>query len=98
MLICIDYDGTYTEDPLLWSMFIVQAKNKNHKVICCTMRYEKSEGDEVKMYLEGLVDKIYFTEREAKKKYLSNLGIFPKIWIDDMPELLFYDTKPTEEL
>jgi hypothetical protein len=92
MLICLDYDGTYTADPIFWDQFIDNAKASGHRVICTTMRYE-DEGDEVKEYLESRVEAIYFTSRSAKKPWLLQRGIKPDIWIDDMPEWLVQDAK-----
>jgi hypothetical protein len=92
MIICIDYDDTYTRDPSLWDSFISNAKRRNHTVICVTMRYE-NEGKEVRRHLDGLVDDIYFTNREAKKPFLDKLNIFPHVWIDDQPLWIFYGAK-----
>lgn len=90
MLICIDYDGTYTEDPELWNLLIRVAKERGHKVICATMRFEQGEGDEVKRYLENKVDRIYFTGRKAKLEFLrDNYNVNPDVWIDDNPLWLY---------
>lgn len=40
MLIALDYDGTFTEDPTLWVSFIAMAQAHGHDVIGVTMRYE----------------------------------------------------------
>ena len=89
-LICIDYDGTFTAAPELFKSFIIKAKELDFKVIACTMRYE-NETDSGLELLKGLVDSIYFTSRKAKRNYLSGLGIYPQIWIDDMPQWIFTD-------
>lgn len=89
-LICIDYDGTYTEAPEVFDIFIKALKNRGYRVIICTMRYAE-ETDEDLIYLLTLVDKIYFSGRKAKKPYLASLGIYPQIWIDDMPEFILGD-------
>jgi len=89
-LICIDYDDTFTAAPDLFKYFIIKAKELGYKVIGCTMRRE-SEIDEGVQQLQDLVDKLYFTNRKAKKSYLSALRIYPQIWIDDMPEWIFTD-------
>ena len=93
MLIAIDYDGTYTEDPVMWDVFIAIAKTRGNKVICVTMRYEH-EGVEVMQSIGSntFIDGIYFTGRKAKCPYMSNLGIMPDIWIDDNPEWIYEDT------
>lgn len=90
-LICVDYDGTYTESPALFDFFIKKAKELGFSVIGCTMRYEY-EKDEDLIHFEQMVDKLYFSERRAKKKYLEDLNITPQIWVDDTPEWLFVDS------
>ena len=85
MLVCLDYDGTYTQDPALWDQFITSAKASGHRVICATMRYEDTEGAEVKKSLSHLVENIYFTDRLAKVAWLKERGIKPDVWIDDSP-------------
>ncbi len=91
MLICLDYDGTYTEDPVLWDGFIASAQAAGHRVICATMRFEDTEGDEVKLVLAHRVEKIYFTDRGAKQPWLAAQGINPDVWIDDSPHWLLHD-------
>ena len=88
MLICFDYDHTYTEDPDLWNS-IIEMMTINHEVICCSMRY-KEEG----LYLEetiGQLCKVFYSGRKAKKPYLLSIGLEPDIWIEDTPEFILYD-------
>ena len=91
MLICLDFDGTYTLDPGFWDAFIALSSRSGHEVICATMRYEATEGALVRQELDGKVSAIYFTERKAKKTFLESLGIVPDIWIDDSPSWLIFD-------
>ncbi len=91
MLIALDYDGTYTADPELWTAFISNARMRGHTVIIATMRYSKIEGDIVRTELEGKVDSIVFTGRKAKKQFLRNMCLIPTIWIDDNPDWLYED-------
>ena len=92
MLIVIDFDGTYTNDPALWDAFIKMAKENYHEVFCATMRYEDTEGDLVKKCLEGKVDRIIFTNRLGKiAEVRKQTGRNPDIWIDDDPAWLFDD-------
>ena len=90
-LICIDYDGTISEAPVLFQKWIEFAQQFNYKVIIATMRSEE-EKDSGLITLETYVDKIYYTNRKAKKKFLADLGVHPWIFIDDRPEWLFMDT------
>lgn len=89
MLIALDFDDTYTKDPDFWDDFICNAKNRNHKVICVTMRFEE-EGKEVFKTIGKRCD-IIFTERQAKEKFLNKMGIKPDIWIDDSPFWIYKD-------
>jgi hypothetical protein len=87
--IALDYDGTYTEDPELWDMFIRKAREKGHKVYIVTMRCETTPGeyDEVKHYLDDKVDGMIFTNRKAKAKFCwIERGMSFDIWIDDNPQ------------
>ena len=79
----IDYDGTYTMDPELWLMIIKLIIARGHDVVIATMRTE-SECHDIDQRLKDIV-RIIPTHRQSKMKYLSDLGIFPSIWIDDMP-------------
>jgi len=35
MLIVMDYDETYTEDPSIWDAFILLLRTRGHTIICC---------------------------------------------------------------
>lgn len=91
MIIALDYDGTYTADIELWLAFVRNAKERGHRVIVCTMRYE-DEGLSIDPRLKDEVE-IFYTSRRAKKKYMRNQGIEPNIWIDDNPDWLYEDSK-----
>ena len=91
LTIALDYDGTYTADKEMWNVFIHQARLRGHEVIIATMRYEATEGTDVKNDLEANVDRIIFTERKAKKAAVRMAYKDPDIWIDDNPEWLFED-------
>jgi len=85
MNISLDFDETYTRDPILWLQFIKAATDRGHKVYCVTMRTPE-EGAEVIHELSRFVEKIIFTSRKAKKDfcyYEHNINI--DVWIDDMP-------------
>jgi len=90
MNISLDYDNTYTRDPILWNVFIANARGLGHKVYCVTMR-SPQEGIQVFHDLSGKVDNIYFTNRQAKKDYMFEQGISIDVWIDDMPFFVYQD-------
>lgn len=89
MLIALDYDNTYTHDPVMWNTFIKNAIARNHKVICVTMR-KSIEGDEVRESI-GKLCRVIFTERRAKAAYLLDFAIRPDVWIDDSPLWIYKD-------
>lgn len=90
MLIALDYDKTYTADPVLWGTFIAAAKQRGHSVIIATMRYPE-EGAEIEQALGSTIDSIVYTSRKAKYDELQRQGLSPSIWVDDSPHFLFHD-------
>jgi len=88
MIIAIDYDGTFTEDPNLWKLFIENARSHGHTVYCVTIREEKFGGQVVKDAIGSLVNGIYFTNGEMKEKYMFQQGICVNVWIDDCPGMI----------
>ncbi len=86
MLIALDYDGTYTADPVLWEDFICIAKARGHEVVVATMRYPSES--------IALVDdtvRVVYTSRCAKRPALLELGLLVAIWIDDNPHWINQD-------
>ena len=97
MLLALDYDDTYTRDPIFWDEVIRLAIKCGHSVICATMRYEH-EGDDVKMALDDQVEAIIFTGRKAKYKAVHDAGYMPSVWIDDSPHWIHMDAQPDNQL
>ena len=105
MNLSIDFDDTYTRDPILWDQFIDLAQSRGHTVYCVTAR-EPSKINKQEVYDSiGLVigkDNCYFTSQMAKAKYMSEKGINIDVWIDDLPsnvdnnKKLFADFKNTD--
>ena len=88
LIISLDYDYTYTEDPILWNTFLSVAKDRGHQVYVVTMRYpEEPIDDEVARFVDGVI----YTSRKAKKAYVALKDIHIDIWIDDNPLWLFTD-------
>lgn len=80
MLIALDYDKTYTADPVLWNDFIQSAQDRGHVVKIVTMR----RPDEV--IIEPPVEVVY-TSRKAKATIVN-----ADIWIDDSPHWTYQDS------
>lgn len=88
MNIAIDYDETWTADPILWNGFIDEATNRGHRVFCVTCRPQPEDWRENDLVLIPFIPKArhVFTNRAAKRWYCQQLGLSIDIWIDDMPE------------
>ena len=84
MIIFIDHDGTYSEDPFLWNRFIKMAVERDHEVHMVTLRHE----------YEPISDPpclVHYTGRKAKADFMEAKG-FPShgiVWVDDMPWFLY---------
>jgi hypothetical protein len=91
MIIALDYDHTYTADPELWNFFIEKAHARGHKVVIATFRYpEEAIYDSVR----EKVDKVYYTSRQGKMKFIADQGSYIDIWIDDAPHTILKSMEP----
>lgn len=88
MIIALDFDQTYTEDPVLFTQFAAMARKAGHTVVVATMRHP-AEGGDVRKELGWLP--IYFTGRKAKRAFLAAEGVHPDVWIDDNPAWIYQD-------
>ena len=89
MKIALDYDDTYTRDPLLWNWIVTEARLRGHDVYCVTARSDR-QIDEVEQTL-GLVlapDHIIATGHQPKRRFTQDMGIMIDVWIDDSPEFI----------
>jgi hypothetical protein len=84
MLIALDFDDTYTRDPVTWDRFIILMQTAGHRIICVTMR-SKAEGAQVHEALDPFDVPIFFTNRAAKKPFMNELSVNVDVWIDDNP-------------
>lgn len=97
MKIALDYDGTYTEDPELWDGFIMLAHQLGHEVHVVTMRFpEEAIRHPIPQPQRGEVRKkakIHYTSRQAKRRFMQNMGHEFQVWIDDIPEFILHSTQ-----
>lgn len=86
MNLALDYDDTYTRDPIFWDAMIGLAQQRGHKVYCITARSPK-DSDEVYRDLGKLIgnDACLFTNMAAKKTFAFKQGVCIDVWIDDSP-------------
>lgn len=92
MNISLDYDNTYTTDPVMWDAIVNMMKRHGHKVYVVTMRTPE-EGYEVTQYLGDKVEDIIFTSRKGKMDFVQAKNISIDIWIDDMPWFILNDAR-----
>ncbi|QIG73079.1 hypothetical protein EVB99_088 [Rhizobium phage RHph_N3_19] len=84
MKIALDYDGTYTQDPEIWDLFLYNFWQRGHDVRVVTHRH--AELDKIEDLPLGT--QIIYTDGVAKKWYCEHREPFwvPDIWIDDKPK------------
>lgn len=81
--IAIDFDQTWTTDPLGWSLWYDMMKARGHTIIMATGRKGWSE-DMDRAYLpKGM--QIVYCGGEFKEHATKKAGYNVDIWIDDMP-------------
>lgn len=84
--IALDYDQTYTADPILWDLFIENANEGDHEVMIVTYR-DKDMPIDHKLHIP-----VFYTGFVAKRVYMKEQGIDIDIWIDDWPESILIGT------
>lgn len=90
MNIGLDYDDTYTRDPLMWDKVCTYMRNRGHKIYLVTWRFE-SEAQELFKHFASILDGVYPTGRKAKEKFMYDQGIRIDVWIDDNPGSVLND-------
>lgn len=86
--IALDFDDTFTADPVLWGNFIKSAKLRGHQVFCVTARRESEENiDTINAQFDhwGCQIPIFFCNLASKLDQMEGRGIKIDIWIDDSP-------------
>lgn len=91
LTIAIDFDNTFTADPVLWCRFIRDARDVGHRVICITSRKQTSKNttlvdDTFKRH--GIEIATWFTGLASKTWYMEQVEVKVDIWIDDDPKTL----------
>ena len=101
MLIVMDYDETYTEDPSIWDAFILLLRTRGHTIICCTMRDEEAcDNTDIIRHMSALqIEIIYAAQYQDKWEAVQEAGYHPEnaIWIDDRP-MYIYMNRNFEEI
>jgi hypothetical protein len=90
MNIALDFDDTYTRDPVLWDIFIAHAKDRKHDIRIVTYR-KKVMTDPALDWLGSTIP-VIFTEYQQKRAFTNSIGWNVDIWIDDSPEFIVEPT------
>lgn len=86
MNLALDFDDTYTRDPIFWDIFIASAKLYGHDIRIVTFR-KRTMTDPALDYLSLTIPVIY-TEYEQKRSFTNKIGWMVDVWIDDSPEFI----------
>ena len=85
LMIGLDFDNTYTDDPILFGEFVKLAQQRGHVVFVTTARHH----DNIKDIQEALPNLEIITSAGGPKKAATEAyGVSIDIWIDDMPEII----------
>lgn len=90
MIISLDYDHTFTEDPDGWLAFAKIMKSRGHEVLGVTMRHPAEASGMDSRYDEACTS-LHFTGRKGKRAWLLEKGVEVDVWVDDTPEYLLAD-------
>lgn len=87
MIYGVDYDGTWTSDPVLWRAFVQSAVARGHQVILITNRISAAPwGPEVRAALSDVpVADIVFCGAAPKRAVARQRGWNVDVWVDDRP-------------
>lgn len=90
MILALDYDYTFTEDPNSWYRIAHILRQAGHVVYGVTMRYPH-EASGMDHWYDKACNDIFFTGRKAKKLFMLGKGIKVDVWIDDNPTWIIQD-------
>lgn len=88
MLIAIDYDATWTQDPPFWRQFCKMVVSRGHQVICVTNRTGDTADCIALAGVRRCVTEIIFAGPLPKRKAAHRRGKRPHVWIDDNPSTI----------
>lgn len=93
MKIALDYDNTYSVDPIMWKAFIQIAQAAGHEVRIVTARDDRYDRTPEIVATEQILPVVYCRGVAKRWFMLHNGGGFaPDIWIDDKPESILVNS------
>lgn len=88
MIVAIDFDDTFTADPVAWTKAIEVLQNFGHQVLCVSARRNTIEHREVLAEALPSGVRIYLSYDMPKREFMRKYKIEVNVWIDDMPEAI----------
>jgi hypothetical protein len=76
--VCIDYDGTFTTNPAVWTTIIELMRANGADVFCITMRFPN-------MPISGFPGVVHYAAGQPKQEFARERGLKVDIWVDDTP-------------
>jgi hypothetical protein len=86
MNIALDFDDTYTRDPIFWDQFIQMSMDRGHDIRIVTFR-KSTMTDPALDWLAKQIP-VIFTEYQQKRSFCDKYGFLVDVWIDDSPEFI----------
>ncbi len=91
MLLSIDYDDTFTADPIMWRRVIYELQWAGHEVVCVSSRFDTYENQRGLEEMTGL--EVVLCGHNAKAEVMAKRGTPVDIWIEDNPNAIDPDKK-----
>lgn len=91
--IAIDFDSTFTADPLFWCEAIDYGRSRGHKFIMVTCRRDTEENHaiiEEFLAVNEIEISVIYTNLGSKIEAVKKRGLVIDIWIDDDPKSLVH--------
>jgi len=86
MLFAVDFDGTFSRDPVLFRALVALGRRMGHTFVLVTGRSDEGQwGAEVRRAVSDLMP-IVFANNGWKRAAAEAAGYKVDVWIDDMPE------------
>ncbi|MGD9878927.1 MAG: hypothetical protein AB7F22_07790 [Reyranella sp.] len=86
MRIALDFDGTYTLDPLAWDAFIIAMQRAGHLVMVVTLRAADADQLALESHFYSIGCPVIYCDGQPKHTILKeDYGYVPDIWIEDDP-------------
>lgn len=83
--VAIDFDGTFTRDPDLFTKIIYLFLEKGHQVVCITSREGDSQRAQELLDTIGKIIPVVFAGVKYKREAAEEAGFSVDVWVDDFP-------------